>query len=268
MTNLDGDPLAPPSAAGPWPAGHRAALCLTVDLGPTAGEDGPNERDPEADDPRPGAERLLRLLADTGVAATFTWSRPAIAADAGLIEHVRANGHELAVRIGANEQPDGLWRAGLLDARDALERIAGVEIAGFKADGPGPGQPIDEIGQELGFRWVMARSGGALPAAVQPDEARPAIVRLPASRWGDDRRLFIDHAPIARHAFEAWRDDLDTIRDEGGLLLLTLHPAVGGRPGPSRAVALLLDHAIDTGDLWITRADHLALWWAERHGPR
>ena len=45
-------------------------------------------------------------------------------------------------------------------------------------------------------------------------------------------------------------------------MCLTLHPFVSGRPGPqSRTLAWLLDYAIDLGDVWIDRADHIARWW-------
>ena len=54
------------------------------------------------------------------------------------------------------------------------------------------------------------------------------------------------------------------LRTEGKLMCLTLHPFVSGRPGPSRALARLLDYAIDAGDVWIARADHFARWWLER----
>ena len=67
-----------------------------------------------------------------------------------------------------------------------------------------------------------------------------------------------------RQAFETWRDDLDVLRDEGGLMCLTLHPFVSGRPGPSRTLAWLLDYAIDLGDVWIARADAIANWWLRR----
>jgi hypothetical protein len=28
----------------------------------------------------------------------------------------------------------------------------------------------------------------------------------------------------------------------------------------------LIDYAIDLGDVWIARADHIARWWMEREG--
>jgi peptidoglycan/xylan/chitin deacetylase (PgdA/CDA1 family) len=40
-----------------------------------------------------------------------------------------------------------------------------------------------------------------------------------------------------------------------------LHPFVSGRPGPSRALTRLLDHATSRGDVWIARADQIARHW-------
>lgn len=89
------------------------------------------------------------------------------------------------------------------------------------------------------------------------------LVHLPTSRWFDDRRL-IDQTLAATQVFESWRDDLDTVREEGGLLCLSWHPSISGRPGPSRAVTQLLDHAVDAGDIWIAPAGAIAGWWIER----
>ena len=74
----------------------------------------------------------------------------------------------------------------------------------------------------------------------------------------------MDNIATPQTAYEFWRDDLDVLRDEGGLMCLTLHPFVSGRPAPSRALARLLDYAIDLGDVWIARADQIARWWLER----
>jgi hypothetical protein len=51
-----------------------------------------------------------------------------------------------------------------------------------------------------------------------------------------------------------------------GRMCLTLHQLVSDRPGPSRALANLLDYAIDTSDSWNARADHVTQWWRDQHG--
>jgi peptidoglycan-N-acetylglucosamine deacetylase len=105
---------------------------------------------------------------------------------------------------------------------------------------------------------------GDLPVLLRPDPAGAPLVQLPPSRWFDDYTYFVDHVLTASQTFEAWRDDLDVLRSESGLMCLTLHPFVSGRPGPSRALARLIDYAIDLGDVWIARADWIARWWLER----
>jgi hypothetical protein len=76
----------------------------------------------------------------------------------------------------------------------------------------------------------------------------------------------MDGIMTPQQTYEFWREDLDVLRAEGKLLCLTLHPFVSGRPGPSRAVARLIDYAIDAGDVWIACADQIARWWLEQHG--
>jgi len=108
----------------------------------------------------------------------------------------------------------------------------------------------------------MDEPGGDLPYLIQSASNLPPLVQLPPSRWFDDYTLFVDHVLPPRHAFELWREDLDVLRDEAGMMCLTLHPFVSGRPGPSRTLAWLLDYAIDLGDVWIDRADRQARWWS------
>lgn len=115
----------------------------------------------------------------------------------------------------------------------------------------------------------MDEPGGDLPYLIQPDSALPPLVQLPPSRWFDDYTLFVDQVLPPQHAFDVWREDLDVLRDDGGMMCLTLHPFVSGRPGPSRTLAWLLDYAIDLGDVWIDRADRMAHWWLAQAGdPR
>ena len=84
----------------------------------------------------------------------------------------------------------------------------------------------------------------------------------------DDDSFFVDKMLTPAAAFEFWRDDLDQLRVEGKLMGLTVHPFVSGRPGPSRAIARLVDHVVEAGDVWIARADQIARWWREQYGER
>ena len=212
---------------------------------------------------RAGADRLLRVLADTGVSATWTWARPGpISFD--LIERTQAGGHEVAARGRDDLLASAAWAADLAATRNTLASQTNGVITGCKAVGQSSRAEVRQVALDLGFRWLMDQPYGDVPILLRAESEGTSLVHLPTSRWFDDRRLFVDQSVSAREAFEIWRDDLDTLRDEGGLLSLTLHPSVGGRPGPSRAVAQLLDAAIEAGDLWLATAGAIAAWWADQ----
>jgi peptidoglycan/xylan/chitin deacetylase (PgdA/CDA1 family) len=258
-----------------WPAGHRCALCVTIDVDGRYGEANYRSADDAywisqtAYDPR-GTERLLGVLADRSALATFCWVGRA-AEDHPL--HVRAAvgaGHEIALhswehrpynRMSPEEQ-----RADMERTMDALARISGVTPVGHKTASWRFDAATHRVAQAMGLLWVMDEPGGDLPYLIQPDNQFPPMVQLPPSRWFDDYTVFVDQVLTPRHAFEMWRDDLDVLRAEGGMMNLTLHPFVSGRPGPSRTLAWLLDYAIELGDVWIDRADRMAHWWLERAG--
>jgi peptidoglycan/xylan/chitin deacetylase (PgdA/CDA1 family) len=261
-----------------WPEGRRCALSVTIDVDGRYGEANYRPADDmywlsqTAYDPR-GTERLLRVLADRGVLATFCWVGRAAEDQPSHVRAAVTAGHEIALhswdhraynRMSAAEQ-----RADMERTMEALVRVSGTTPVGHKSASWRFDENTHRVAQEMGLLWVMDEPGGDLPYLVQPAPSLPPLVQLPPSRWFDDYTVFVDQVLTPRHAFEMWREDLDTLRDEGGLMCLTLHPFVSGRPGSSRTLAWLIDHAIDLGDVWIARADHIARWWLRRIGdPR
>jgi peptidoglycan/xylan/chitin deacetylase (PgdA/CDA1 family) len=261
------------SVASRWPAGHRAALCVSIDVDGVYGE--ANYRSPDdvywisqaLYDPA-GTVRLLALLADLGVQATFCWVGRAAEEEPGLVLRAVEQGHELALHswdhryllhLSPEEQRFDFERS-----LAALERIGGVRPVGHKTPGWRYDAATHAIAHDLGLLWVMDEPRGDLPTLLRPHPTAPPLVNLPPSRWFDDYTYHVDHVLTPQASFEAWREDLDVLRAEGGGMFLTLHPFVSGRPGPSRQLARLLDYAIELGDVWIARADHIARWWLER----
>ena len=256
-----------------WPGGHRAALCVSIDVDGEWGE--ANYR--PADDiywrsqtlyDATGTERLLAILADTGVPATFCWVANAAEQTPDLVRRAHGEGHEIALHsvdhryytsMSAAEQ-----RNDMEHTMKVLAELTGTVPVGHKTPGWRYTPETFRIAQDLGLLWVMDQPSGDLPTLLQDDPDRSAVVNLPPSRWFDDYTYQVDHVLTPAAWFDAWRDDLEVLRSEGGLMCLTLHPFVSGRPGPSRAIARLLDYAIDLGDIWIARADHIARWWLER----
>jgi len=259
-------------AGGRWPDGYRAALCVSIDVDGRYGET--QSRTPDAFwihqtayDPT-GVDRLLGILADAGVRGTFCWVGAVAEERPDDVRRAVAEGHEIALHSWDHRAYNSLsrdeQRVDIERTLAALTRIAGTAPVGHKS----PGWRYDEqtfpLLQALGLRWAMDEPGGDLPYLLRPDPARPPLVQLPPSWTYDDYPFFVDRMLTLQHAYDFWREDLELLRAEGKLMCLTLHPFVGGRPGPSRALVRLLDFAIEAGDIWIARADQIADWWLER----
>lgn len=257
-----------------WPAGHRAALVVTIDVD---GDYGVVAAHGEADwywrsqaryDLDAGLTRLLDLLADYEIKATFCWVGLAAEERPDAVRAVAEAGHEIAThgwdhrpynRLSRAEQRDDLIRT-----REVLSDLTGKVPVGHKSPFWQCSSDTVPLLQELGFQWNMDLALGDLPVLQAPDPNRPPIVQLPPSRWWDDYPFFIEQTQLPDTVAAFWREDLEVIRAEGKLMCLTVHPWITGRPGPSRALARFLDSAITFGDVWIARADHVALWWRER----
>lgn len=265
-----------PSAAPVWPAGHRAALCLTFDIDGAFGE---ANYQPATNTyaisqtayDATGTVRLLELLADFGVTATFCWVGRVAEEDPDLVRRAVEGGHEIALHTWdhryLNQLSDDEQRYDFRRTFDSLERISGTVPTGHKTGGWRYNAATHEIARSLGLSWVMDIPNGDLPSFIGPEQKDSPLVNLPPSAHYDDYNFFVDKMMTPQAAFDFWRDDLDVLRSEGKLMCQTMHPFVSGRPGPSRALARLIDYAIDAGDVWIARADQIARWWIARARP-
>lgn len=256
-----------------WPAGHRAALCLSFDVDGVYGEANYQPASntyaiSQTEYDATGTVRILEMLADYDVEATFCWVGKVAEEDPELVRRAHSQGHEISLHTWdhryLNQMSDDEQREDFQRTYDALQRITGEAPRGHKTGGWRYNDATHRIAQELGLSWVMDIPNGDLPTVLTPEPTGQPLVNLPPAAHYDDYSFFVDKMLTPQATFEFWRDDLDVLRTEGKLMCLTMHPFVSGRPGPSRAIARLIDYAVDAGDVWIARADHIALWWLER----
>lgn len=261
-------------AATRWPGDNRCALCLSFDVDGPYGEanyqpstNGYALSQTEYD--QHGARRILEILADSDVQATFCWVGQEAEDRPDLVLIAAAQGHEIALHswdhryyheLTADEQ-----RADMRRTSDTLSRLIGHKPLGHKSAGWRYTNDTHVICQESGLRWAMDIPRGDLPFLMRPNPALPPLVQLPPSSHWDDYSFFVDKMMTPAQAFEFWREDLDVIRAEGSMMCLTMHPFVTGRPGPSRTLVRLIDYAIDLGDIWIARADQISDWWMRQN---
>jgi hypothetical protein len=217
-----------------WPAGHRSALVVMVDLDPNPLT---RSRFSPLNDAA-GAERVLTMLADLDIAPTL------------VIEP------EPPYAVPVLPEVAGDWAVWLrgqhLDLKavsKALDQRGGGELRGLVLADAAIPQSLDRA-----TLWVM--DGSASPF---PQRTRNGGVIIPYTAWWHDATWFDPARPAPPSAMlEAWSLGLSSVRTRGELMVVMLSSEVAGLPGAIETVQRFLDDAVGAGDVWITNATAVA----------
>ncbi|MDQ3693469.1 MAG: polysaccharide deacetylase [Chloroflexota bacterium] len=241
--------------------GHRATVCLTFDFDAISLWIGPmGAMSPSAISRGEfgvvGVERILRLLAQTGVPGTFFVTGHTADTYPAAVRAIVAAGHEIGHHGYLHENPAALTRdeerAVLERGFLALQRAADVRPAGYRSPAWDNSPHTVELLLEAGFQYESSLMGqdfqpyrcrvGDVIQADGPYLFGPEVdlVELPVSWILDDfphfeyLSLTNRRSPglsAASKVEEIWRDEFTYMyrEVEGGVYTLTMHPQVIGR---------------------------------------
>jgi len=263
-----------------WPAGARVAVLLsfdvdnetvqglrdgTVSVGPLSqGEYGH----------RVALPRILRLLAEEGVPATFffpAWSLKIAPEQAKLVD---ASGmHEIAAHGWIHERNatlDGPTERRLLEqAVSTLTEVTGRRPVGYRAPSWNFSPNTLSIVRDLGFLYESSLMADDRPYELLQNGQPTGLVELPVEWILDDAPLYnvqgTNYSP-PRDVMQVWIDEFDRAWEERTMFLLTLHPHATGHR--SRMVALrgLIDHIQAKGGAWFATHEQAARYVREQAG--
>lgn len=244
-----------------WPGGARVAVGISFDadhetIALRDNETSPGKLAQGEYGSRAAVPRILRLLAEFGVPATFFV--PAVSAllhPADLEAYVAA-GHEVAVHGWIHERNTQLSRDDELDltgrACETLERLAGTRPVGIRTPSWDFSDSTLDVIRTLGLRYDSSLMADDEPYELLANGEPTGIVELPVEWIRDDYPyLVVGHSfTRPRALLEIWRDEFDAAHAEGGFFQLTMHPHVIGHR--SRLVVLreLLTHIAGHSDVW------------------
>ncbi|HEU0305003.1 MAG TPA: polysaccharide deacetylase [Gaiellaceae bacterium] len=209
--------------------------------------------------PLVGVPRILAMLDDLAVAATFFV--PGWTADRypQAVELVLEHGHEVAHHGHSHISPVRMTEAE--ERRDielglaALEQV-GVRPEGYRTPSWEPSMRTFELLAEYGLAYDSSLMDDDKPYVLET--AAGPLVELPA-HWGLDDWSQYMHLPDPRsgsgtvhppsRAIAVWREELEGMRRHGCLWMLTMHPFLSGRPGRVEALRGLVEHALGCGDV-------------------
>jgi peptidoglycan/xylan/chitin deacetylase (PgdA/CDA1 family) len=257
-----------------WPGGARVAVALSFDSDHETiplrdGETRPGKLAQGEYGSRVAAPRILALLADYGVPATFFMPAVSALLHPDEVQAYVAGGHELAVHGWIHERNMLLSRADELDltgrAIETLERLSGARPVGIRTPSWDFSDHTLEIIQELGLRYDSSLMADDDPYELLADGRRTGIVELPVEWIRDDAPYLMMERYGAlrpytppRALYEIWRDEFAAAHREGGLFQLTLHPHIIGHR--SRLVVLreLLTYMTAQSGVWFATHAEIA----------
>ncbi|NED97903.1 polysaccharide deacetylase [Phytoactinopolyspora alkaliphila] len=217
--------------------------------------------------PDVGVPRILDLLDELGLPATFFvpgWvaeQRPGLAA--GIVER----GHEVAHHSYSHRLPTsmaaGKERA---DFERALEVFSaqGIEISGHRAAGWEATWATTDLVAEHGLLYDSSLMGDDRPYLISSDAG--TVVELPVHWSLDDWEQYaflpdphvgsVIESPVK--VLEMWRTELDAMRHYRCLFNLTCHPFLTGRPSRMMALRQLIEYGLERGDVSFVRCRDVA----------
>ena len=215
---------------------------------------------------RRGLPRILDLLDERGIRATFYVPGYTAELYPREIGEITRSGHEIGHHGYLHERPDTISpeqeRVVLERGLEALDRAVGVHPVGYRSPAWEITPTTLELLGELEFLYDSSAMGDDIPYVERYGER--SIVELPVQWLLDDWPQFgygIDGGgQIANpdKVFQIWSEEFDSLYDEGGYFMLTMHPEVIGRPHRVALLDRLIRHIKGRPDVWWATAEEVA----------
>lgn len=254
----------------PWHRGAAAVATLTFDVDaetPILAQSGRYTEhmmtmSHQSYGPDVGVPRILDMLDDLGVPATFFIPGWVAEQRVGLAAAIVERGHEVAHHSYSHRSPVTMTAAQeRADFQRGLEVFdaQGIEIRGHRAALWGASWQTPSLIAEHGLSYDSSLMGDDRPYRLTTDTA--PIVELPVHWSLDDWEQYaylpephigsVIESPVK--VAEMWRAELDGMRHYRSLFNLCVHPFLSGRPGRILALRGFLEHALELGDVRFAR---------------
>jgi peptidoglycan-N-acetylglucosamine deacetylase len=217
--------------------------------------------------PRVGVPRLLRLLADYDLRATFFV--PGLTAERypQTVAAILEAGHEVGHHSHSHRSAVDLGEAGEReDFERALAALAavGVEPRGHRAALWEASWRTPSLVASYGLAYDSSLMDADTPYRLRTPAG--TIAELPPHWSLDDWEQYaflprpdiggIIQSPL--QVAQMWIHELDAMRRHGSLFLLTCHPFLSGRAGRVEALRSVIEAALERGDVQFATCEEVA----------
>lgn len=255
-----------------WPGDARVAVALSFDSDHETitlrdGDVSPGKLSQGEFGSRVGARRVLDLLREYDVPATFFMPAVSALLHPGEVTAYVDAGHELAVHGWIHERtamlPADVEQELLTRSIDTLAGLTGVRPVGIRTPSWDFSESTLDTIVQAGLEYDSSLMAADEPYEILAAGEPTGIVEIPVEWIRDDAPYFtmdrfsaVRPYTAPRDVLTIWMDEFDAAYRAGGLFQLTMHPHVIGHR--SRLVILreLLAHVRQHTDVWFaTHAD-------------
>ncbi|MFQ5683834.1 MAG: polysaccharide deacetylase family protein [Candidatus Binatia bacterium] len=254
-----------------WPEGYKMAVALTFDF--QGGEDVRplpdgrvnHEEFTQAEyGPKTGIWRILRILEEQGVRATFMTCGGIAERYPEAVKAIVSKGHEVAGHgyhhEVARDLPREEERVIIQRVTEIIQRISGKRPMGWRSCTQSPNSL--ELLMEQGYLWNSNSFSYDLPFVWEGDDRK--LVELPRQPFGDGRTYGHRDSGNPQTTLVVWKALFDELYKEANTTAtfcpFQFHPYVSSRPGRASALAGLIQHMRQHDGVWFATGSELARW--------
>lgn len=221
----------------------------------TAGATGPVMLSQGAYGPRTAVPRILKLLDEYDIRATFFTPGWIAERHGRMCEEILKKGHEIGHHGYLHEWPNRTdpeeERSTFVRGLEILERVTGRKPLGYRS----PGWEFSDITLSLliehGLKYSSNMMDADAPYEHMLENRGTGLVELPVSWLLDDAAFFMFGLNTsgyaiqnARQVLEIWIDEFEGLHAESqqNIYTLTMHPQIIGRPSRMAILEKLIAH--------------------------
>lgn len=254
-----------------WPDSHRVAVTLTFDF--QGGEDirplpsgiMNHEEYTQAEyGPNTAIWRILGILDDEGVTATFMTCGAIAERYPDAVKAIIAAGHEVAGHGYHHEVARDLTREQETEVMKKTTAMilnrAGRQPYGWRSCTQSPNSI--ELLMEHGYLWNSNSFSHDLPFLWESDGR--VLVELPRQPYGDGRTYGHRDSGNPDDTLVVWQGMFDDLHAESRhaptYVPFQFHPYISGRPGRARTLRAIIRHMKKADGVWFATGSEVAHW--------
>lgn len=261
------DTTMDPKSLMQWPAGKKCGVMVTFDFDAESmwwSEDATASKKPSilsqgGYGPRRGLGKVLEVLSDFDVPASFYTPGTTAENHPYSIEAILKDGHEIGhhghnhIWINPDNPEEEIEE---MDKGLAALKAFGVKPNGYRAPAATSSEITLGLVKDRGFLYNSGFLDDAYPYRHTLQDGSKGPIELPV-HWNldDSTIMYFDFQTQPAiltndHILQVWTDEFNAIREWGGLVNITLHPQLIGRPGRIALFRQFMTHMQSFDDVW------------------